>query len=66
MGAHTIIHYLYANTVEKHSEWIEGSRQKEAFLIEGQPKQFTCTSFGKLYNSNVCLLLLQLLVFVCV
>lgn len=51
--------------MEKHSEWIEGSKQKEAFLIEGQPKQFTCTSFGNLCNSNERTFTLALPVGIC-
>ena len=39
---------MCTNVVDKHSEWVEGSKQKEAFLVEGQQKQFTCTSFGNL------------------
>ena len=50
----TAVNWLYANAVKKHSEWIGGSKQREAFLIKGQPKQFTCTSFGNLMLLYFC------------
>jgi hypothetical protein len=60
---------MQLNAVEKHSEWIDGSKQKEAFLIEGQPKQFTCTSFGNLMHAILLCAYScfnYLLVFVCI
>ena len=39
-------HPLLVCTVKKYSEWIDGSKQRDAFLIEGQQKYFTCSSFG--------------------
>ena len=39
------------HVVDQHSEWIDGSKQSEAFLIEGQPKYFTCLSFGNIISA---------------
>ena len=47
-AVYTVLNCMCTNAVDKHSEWVEGSKLKEAFLVEGQQKQFTCTSFGNL------------------